>query len=162
MEQQARKAEAAQKRRMQVEKAARESEVHLLLPVLGFLAIYGLASFCNEKWLTNYNIEGWGNKENIGPGFQQEEKRREDSKGARRNGTGKETVLMLSICFSINSLAYTYLLNLLLYSEEGCWIFNIGIKLHQMGYGPIWHGCYIWWWCRSPKYIRLQAMQVRI
>lgn len=89
MEQQLKKAEAAQRRRMQNEKAARESEVHLsvkfhLFNYLNYLALQGKSKLS----MLFFKTIGRGNQENTWSRFQQEEERRENKEAPGRVGTG--------------------------------------------------------------------------
>lgn len=92
MEQQLKKVEAAQRRRMQVEKAARESEVWLFSILFSSLAMHMSYLECICQTYSKPAIIGWGNQKNFGPRFQSEEKGRQDKETARWSGTGKHMV----------------------------------------------------------------------
>lgn len=74
VEQQLKKAEAAQRRRMQNEKAALESQVCLFPDVICCVFVIHLSLVSNAK-SNNLGFSEGGNKENTGSRFQSEEAR---------------------------------------------------------------------------------------
>ena len=85
----AKKAEAAQRRKMQVEKATKESEVGV--KIAQPLNLWNVSISRSHQLYVIF--VGWSYKENIGPGLWEEEGR-EEAKGAGREGSLHNLILL--------------------------------------------------------------------
>ena len=84
----AKKAEAAQRRKMQVEKATKESEVGV--KIAQPLNLWNVSIFRSRQLRVIF--VGWSYKENIGPGLWEEG--REEAKGSGREGSLHDLTLL--------------------------------------------------------------------
>ena len=154
----AKKAEAAQRRRMQVEKATKESEVGEKSFLTFSINIWHVSvSRSHQLCLIS---AGRSYKENIGHGLWQEE-RREEAKGARREG------LMIIWSCSVVPIGV-----LLILAVTPCWanhFLNTGASYqstkHRGKLGPLGHGAhrnryFVSTCSRPPQHLRLQTSQV--